>query len=329
MSDTSSSAGRRPVDWSWLYHIGVHQGAIDFRPELGELGVDEVRRICDRMWVYSRADFDPDFSIERASSQWRETCALAGSIAESLMLSAATYVECVWHSRAIASGTEPDGMAIAQRYLADKAVETAVSVGHRLINFVTRVARTVPATRDQFGRVTRFASLGPGYVPFETDDVDAWLALNNKTIAALRHVIPAVHHASLNALDDLVSSPAWDSAFHTRAENFHRWRKEHESVTGVDQHSGPGRDLYDDVGKHIGVAMSAQSRPHTISNGLTERTTEVAGEAVRTMATAVEAVLDDTLNALPQITPTRYAFEITHDGKNRRIWPLGRPGTSN
>lgn len=114
MSDNSRSAGRKPVDWSWLHHIGVHQGAIDFRPEPGEFGIDEVRRICDRMWVYSRADFDPDFSVERATSQWRETCALAGSIAESLMLSAATYVECVWHSRAIAAGTEPGDMAIAR-----------------------------------------------------------------------------------------------------------------------------------------------------------------------------------------------------------------------
>jgi hypothetical protein len=68
--------------------------------------------------------------------------------------------------------------------------------------------------------------------------------------------------------------------------------------------------------------------PHTISNGLTERSTEAAGDAVRTIATAVEAVLEDTLNALPQITPTRFAFEITHDAKNRRIWQLGRPSAS-
>lgn len=299
MSDNSTSADRKLVDWSWLFHIGVHQGAIDFRPEPDELGIDEVRRICDRMWVYSRADFNPDFSVECATSQWRETCALAGSIAESLMLGAATYIECVWHSRAIAAGTEPAGMGIAQRYLADKAIETAVSVGHRLINFVARVARTVPVTRDQFGHVKRFESLGARYVPFETDDSDAWLSLNSRTIAALRDVIPAVHHASLRALDDLVSSPAWDSAFRIRAENFHRWRKEHESVIGVDQHSGPGRDLYDNDGMHIGVAISAQSLPHTASNGLTERTTEVAGEAIRTIATTVEAILDDTLHALP------------------------------
>lgn len=325
MSDTSGSAERRLVDWSWLHHVGAHQGAVDLRPDLAEVGVDEVRRICDRMWIYSRADFDPDFSVERATSQWRETCALAGSISESLMLSAATYVECIWHSKAIAAGNEPDGMAIAQRYLADHAIETAVSVGHRLINFVVRVARTMPETRDRLGGVRRFGSLGPGYAPFETDDTDAWIPLNEKTIAALRGAIPSVHHASLNALDRLVRSSAWESAFAIRAENFHRWRKEHESVIGVDQHSGPGRDLYGDRG-HIGVTMSAQSRPHTISRGLTERTTEVAGNAVRTTAKAVEEVLDDTLNALPQITPTRYAFEISHDGKGRRTWPLGRPG---
>lgn len=86
------------TDWAWLFHVGAHEGATGSRPDLAELGLDEVRRICDRTWVYSRADFEPDFSIARANSQWRETCALAGSIAESLMLTAATYVECVWHS---------------------------------------------------------------------------------------------------------------------------------------------------------------------------------------------------------------------------------------
>jgi hypothetical protein len=90
------------------------------------------------------------------------------------MLSAATYVECIWHSKAITAGNEPDGMAIAQRYLADHAIETAVSVGHRLINFVVRVARTVPETRDPIGRVRRLGNLGPSYAPFETDDTDAW-----------------------------------------------------------------------------------------------------------------------------------------------------------
>lgn len=324
MPDDAGTERSRPVNWSWIHHIGAHQGEVKLRPGLQELGIDEVRRICDRMWTYSRVDFEPDFSIERASSQWRETCALAGSTAESLMLSAATYVECVWHSRAIAAETEPDGMAIAQRYLADNAIDTAVSVGHRLINFVARVARTVPETRDKFGSMQRFESLGPHYAPFETDDINAWLSLNDNTIAALKSAIPSVHHVSLNALGDLVGSSQWKAACKIRAENFHRWRKEHESVIGVDQHSGPGRDLYNNEGLHIGVAMSAVSQRHTVSDGLTERTTQVAGDAIRVIAATAEAVLDDTLDALPQMTRTRYRLEIAHDGKGRRSWPMGR-----
>jgi hypothetical protein len=92
-------------------------------------------------WGYSRADFEPNPFVSVTTSQWRETCALAGSIAESLMLSAASYLEAAWHSRAIAAQTEPAGMALAQRYLADTSVDTAVSVGHRLINFADRRVR--------------------------------------------------------------------------------------------------------------------------------------------------------------------------------------------
>jgi hypothetical protein len=121
-------------------HIGAHGGAVESRPRLDELGVDEVHRICDRAWAYSRTDFEPSLSVAREISQWRETCALAGSMAESLMLSAATYIDPVWHIRLIAAGSEAAGMALAQRYLADAAIETAVSVGHRIINFVARVA---------------------------------------------------------------------------------------------------------------------------------------------------------------------------------------------
>ncbi|HME48949.1 MAG TPA: hypothetical protein VKG81_12895 [Mycobacterium sp.] len=115
------------------------------------------------------------------------------------MLSAAAYIESVWHSRAIAKGAEPAGMAIAQRYLADAAIETEASVGHRLINFVARVARTVPGTREQLSRVRGFRSLGDTYVPFVTDDKDAWLSLNAETVAALRTAIPAVHRDSIGA----------------------------------------------------------------------------------------------------------------------------------
>lgn len=86
-------------------------------------------------------------------------CALAGSLYESLMLSATTYVDCIWHSRAINAETEPAGIAIAQQHLAGRAVQTAVDVGFRLINFVALVARTEPAVRDQLGP-SSMAALG-------------------------------------------------------------------------------------------------------------------------------------------------------------------------
>jgi hypothetical protein len=99
VEDTTDEDQREAPYWSKLWHIGVHQGAVDLRPELGDLGLDEVYRICDRAWAYSRADFEPSGVADLRTSQWRETCALAGSIAESLMLSGATYLEAAWHSQ--------------------------------------------------------------------------------------------------------------------------------------------------------------------------------------------------------------------------------------
>jgi hypothetical protein len=131
-------------------------------------------------------------------------------------------------------------------------------------------------------------------------------------------VIPAVHCGSLDALDNLVRSQAWESVFQIRAENFHRWRKEHESVVRVDQHSGNAHDLYDAAGNHIGRAVGAQSRRHTISDGLTERTTQAAGNGVRATPKAVDDVITDTLNILPYLADG-YTLDIDSDGPSRTI----------
>jgi hypothetical protein len=56
-----------------LRHIGAHQGSVDHRPELDELGLHEVHRICNRLWAYSRVDFEPSLTVELRNSQWRET----------------------------------------------------------------------------------------------------------------------------------------------------------------------------------------------------------------------------------------------------------------
>lgn len=313
----------RVVAWSRLAHIGAHAGSTDLRPELAELDLDVVRQAFNTAWVYSRADFEPHLDVALTKSQWRETCALAGSMAESLMLSSATYTEAVWHSRLIEATKEPPGMAIAQRYLADNTVDTAVSVGHRLINFVVRVARTVPNTCELLSATSRYAKLGTGYQPFETEHRDAWLSLNRSELKELRKVLPTVHHPAIDLLDALVESPEWQTLFDIRSENFHRWRKEHESVIGVDAGSGNGRDILDYDGKVTGRSIGGQSRRHTASDGLTESTTEAAGAGLRVVAETLNSIIEDTLAVLPRITG---GYTIEYDGKRlKQGWQILGP----
>lgn len=302
----------RVVAWSRLAHIGAHDGSSDQRPQLDELDLDIVRRACERAWIYSRAEFEPYLGVPLAKSQWRETCALAGSTAESLMLSSATYIETVWHSRLLDGGTEPAGMAMAQRYLAEAAIDTAVSVGHRLINFVVRVARTVPSTSEALGLTKGLDKLGPSYEPFTTEHPKAWLSLNAPEIQKLRDVLPPVHHAALDILDALVASPEWKALFDIRAENFHRWRKEHESVIGVDAQSGHERDILDYNGNVTGRSGGGQSRRHIAGDGLTEKTTAVAGAGIRVVAETLDSIIEDALKVLPTITD---GYTVEWDGK--------------
>ncbi|WP_145238528.1 hypothetical protein [Prescottella equi] len=301
--------------WSHLERVGVHEDGASCRPERSELGLDEVDRVCVRAWKYSRADFEPDSTVELRRSQWRETYALAGSTAESLSLSAAAYFEAVWHRRAVHAETERPGMALAQRYLADSAIDTAIEVGHRLTNFVVRVARTDPSAHAGLVALTSRGALGPSYVPFDTDDSDAWLSLNKETVKGLRKALdPSLHAVSVDALRELLISPEWVAAFEIRAENFHRWRKEHEYVTGVDADSGAGRDVYDTAGSHVGHEVSGYGRRHKISDGLTEKTTSVAGEAILRIAQALDIILTNTVET---VLPTQHGWTIDIDTRNR------------
>lgn len=306
--------------WSRLAHIGAHEGSVGSRPDLAETGMDEVHRVCVRGWMYSRAEFEPDWSAELKSSQWRETSALAGSSAESLMLGSAAYVEAVWHERAIKAETEPKGMALAQRYLADGAIETAIGVGHRLANFVVRVARTSTAAQVEIAKLTRRGTLGPAYVPFATDDNDAWLSLNIETVKKLKKILdPSLHAASIDALRELVLSPEWIAAVGIRAENFHRWRKEHEYVTGVDANSGNAQDIVDFDGKHTGRRVSGFGRRHKISDGLTAGTTEAAGDVIRRVAVAFDLILT---NTVATVLPKQHGgVTIDIDNPNRLRTP--------
>jgi hypothetical protein len=230
--------------------------------------MNDVHSVCNRVWAYSRSDFEPDPFADLRTSQWRETCALAGSMAESLMICAATMVEVAWHAELIEREREPAGMAIAQRFLADTVLDTAVSIGHRLVNFVVRVARTDLAVRDVLGGIGRFEKLGATYQPFVTDDTDAWLSLSEKTLASLRSALPAIHRPAVDRLDQLRTSSEWSAVMDIRGENAHRWRKEHEAVRGVDAQSGFAQNTYDYAGNPNGIQVSVTARRHVAGDGV-------------------------------------------------------------
>lgn len=303
--------------WSRLMHVGAHDHDEKFphRPELADVGLDTVHDVCVRAWKYSRTEIEPDWTVELTRSQWRETCALAGSTAESLMLASAAYIEAVWHQRAIAAGAEPEGMALAQRYLADAAVQDVVSIGHRLANFVARVARTSPDGEARFEAVEKLRPVGNSYVPFATDDTDAWLSLHGGTVSRLRNTLdPALHAGSVAALADLVASPEWVAVAELRGENFHRWRKEHEYVVGVDAQSGNAQDLFDDQGNHVGRSIYGHGRRAKIGDGLTARTTSVAGAGIRRVAQALDAILTNTVEVT---LPTQHGVTVGIDEPTR------------
>ena len=117
-----------PPDTAWLKlrHIGAHNGDLEFRPDLADLGSGAVHGTCDRGGEYSRRGFEPRPFADFRTSQWRETCALAGSMAESLMICAAPVVEVSWHAKLIEHDRQPAGMAIAQRFLSDIVLDTTV-----------------------------------------------------------------------------------------------------------------------------------------------------------------------------------------------------------
>ncbi|KAA0109958.1 hypothetical protein CIW51_30185 [Mycolicibacterium sp. P9-22] len=240
-------------------------------------------------------------------------------MAESLMICAATLVEVCWHADLIERQREPAGMAIAQRFLADTVLDTAVSVGHRLVNFVVRVARTDPAVRDALGGIGRFRKLGPSYEPFVTNDADAWLSISESTLAALRSSLPAIHRPAVDRLEGLRKSPEWSAVIDIRGENAHRWRKEHEMVRGVDAQSGFAQNLYDYAGRPNGFTMSSGARRHVAGDGLTARTSDAARQAIPVIARALDATVSETVQNLPTLTSGRLKLEIDPQGGSRTI----------
>ncbi|MGV9334956.1 hypothetical protein [Nocardia sp. NPDC003726] len=304
------------VAWAKLRHLAAHGTGLP-APTFDELGIVWVHDVCERLGRYRRADFEPDITVDVAKSQWRETCALAGSIAETLMLGAAAAVEIMWHDNAMRGGKEPLGMGLGQRFFADALIETTVAAAHRLINLVARVMRTDADTCARMGGHGQLKELGPGYVPFETIAERAWPPLNKTKVDALRTVADPAStsiHAMLNHLDALVLSPEWELAFMHRAANFHRLRLEHPYVAGVDPGTGRVRNILDHEGKIIGRSFHSRPAPYTAAEGLdTQVVTDArafydatAHAAGKVITTIVDGLHDLTGNVSIVATPTSY-----------------------
>ncbi|MFQ6329612.1 hypothetical protein ACLMAL_26225 [Nocardia sp. CWNU-33] len=304
----TSTDGETPppeqVAWTQLFYLAAH-GTTLSAPTFDELGIAWVHDVCDQLWLYRRADFEPSFTVPVSKSQWRETCALAGSIAETLMLGAAATVEIMWHDKAVRAAKEPAGMRLGQRFFADALVETTVAAAHRLINLVARVMRTDDDTRARMADHNHLKRSGPNYIPFETVDQEAWPPLNANKISALRAVAdPSANAilAILDRLDELVASPAWDNAFGHRAENFHRLRREHPYIAGVDPHTGSARDILDAAGNVTGRRYGSRTARYTAADGLPERVVTDARAFYEETARAAGDVITHILNALPELT---------------------------
>ncbi|CAM4516538.1 hypothetical protein NONI108955_40420 [Nocardia ninae] len=303
---------QRQVGYTRLPFLGAHISGLP-APTVEELGIEWIHDVCHRLWMYRSADhFEPDITVPIAESQWRETRALSGSTAESLMLGTAALIEIAWLERGLQQGKVAPRMGLGQRYYADTVCETSIAVGHRLINLIARVLRTDAATQQRMathgvGGKKVLKWLGPGYKPFNSTDRGAWLSLNEVTLNALRDVAPAGQGdvaAAVNRLADLEASPEWGDAFEHRAENFHRWRLEHEYVAGVDQVSGNARDVYDHTnqivtGKRYGGYNDVR---YSAADGLGDQAVVRARTGLVATAHAADDVLQHILDALPDLT---------------------------
>ncbi|MFE3799659.1 hypothetical protein [Nocardia tengchongensis] len=317
---TESETRPLQVSWAKLPYLAAHHPGLPV-PTIDGLGVGWIHKVCDRLYFFRSADhFEPDITVPIAESQWRESRALAGSIAESLMLGTAGLVEVVWLEEGIAAGELGAAWGMGQRYFADALCETSIAVGHRLINFVARMMRTDPETQqrmDEFrvGGQKPLEPLGTRYMPFKTEERNAWLSLNAKTISQLRAIASPQTDlaAAVNRLADLEESAEWRNAFEHRAENFHRWRREHEYVAGVDQASGGAQDELDYAGNVSGKRFGGSGARYSAADGLGDQAVVNARSGLEATARAADDILTHILDALSDLT-RGMVIELTGTG---------------
>ncbi|WUA12655.1 hypothetical protein OG225_40525 (plasmid) [Nocardia sp. NBC_01377] len=119
-----------------------------------------------------------------------------------------------------------------------------------------------------------------------------------------------------------MNTPQWNNAFDHRGENFHRWRREHEYVSGIDQGTGHARDVLDHKGQVTGKRYGSYSTRYTAADGLGEQAVLNARSGLEETAQAANDVLDHILEALPELA-RGFTLTITATGykiSRPQIW---------
>jgi hypothetical protein len=259
-----------------------------------------------------------------AENPWREICGLVGSIGESLVLAAACGVEAEAHKRAIASGGEPNGMVIAQRFFSNAQGQEVISVGHRLANVAIRTLAIDPDLRarmDTCGHPAR--GWAKAHAP-NSSARRAWLSLNKATADALRCVVTQTRHCAIFDVAEEVAllqhSDEWRELDDVRGESHHRWRAESSVVTGLDEESGYIQELRDQAGDVVGEAMLAEPAAYKRGVGLEARDSEVARRALRAVTERIAPFITAVRAAAEPITRGR--LNLTGGVSNRlgAVW---------
>jgi len=259
-----------------------------------------------------------------AENPWREVCGLVGSIGESLVLAAACGVEAEAHKRAIASGDEPDGMVIAQRFFANAQGQEIVAVGHRLANVAIRALAIDPGLR---ARMETCGEPARGWAKAHAPNSStrrAWLSLNKTTVDALRCVVAQTRHRAIfNVAEEVAHlqySGEWRELEDIRGESHHRWRPESPVVTGLDQESGYVQEIRDNAGNVAGEAMLAEPAPYKRGVGMEVRDSEVARRALRTVTETITPFITAVRAAAEPITRGRLNLAGGVSNRLGNVW---------
>ena len=177
--------------------------------------------------------FSPD-ALRSPEDRWiRSALGLAGSVAESIVVCAASEVEIELLRRSGERWVEISG-----RFFSIASSSELIGVGHRLVNLVARAVsarvawhQLLVASKDR--DVNAFAAIDDP----RSSTRAAWLSLNEPTARQLAHALSSVEHDSVQLaaaeLVGLATSHEWVRLVETRGDVFHRSRPESSIAAGV------------------------------------------------------------------------------------------------